>query len=196
MSNADQKTKEETTNILNYLNQRRYLDHLDWLPEGFDLYQDFKSTFGFEPTYPDGGSYGEYYYVSLKMEDPIEIEGYDVLLRASVYSGKGTMAATDFMVGSRTYQLKIDQVSTNDATIAIIDDAGIKVIESGLYDFAQTLVSNNSQYSEPKGVDEMSLETTKDGYQMKIVFQAININASNSNMFADYELIVLIAVPK
>lgn len=196
MSNADQKTKEETTNILNYLNQRSHLDHLEWLPDGFDLYQDFKSTFGFEPTYPGNGAFGEYYYVSLKMEDPIEIDGYDVLLRASVYSGKGTMAATDFMVGSKTYQLKIDQVSTNDATIAIIDDMGKVVVESRLYDFAQTLISGNAQYNEPKGADEMTIETVNEGYRLKIIFQAININATSSNMFADYELIVLIAVPK
>jgi len=197
MSNADQETKEETTNILNYLNQRRYLDHLDWLPEGFDMYQDFKTVFGFDPTYPGYGANGEYYYVGLVMEDPIDVTGFDVLLRANAYSQKGLVTHADFTIDTQSYQLKIDRISTSDALISVVDASGKSLVETQLFEFAQTLVSANDQSNTQKSVEEMTFDTSNNGNTLRIIFQSINFNTgSDSNDYADYEMIVLIAVPK
>jgi hypothetical protein len=78
----------ETTNILNYLEIRNYLQYLAWLPADFKTYdsqkygyvtnEKMKSVFGFEAAYEAISPESQYFYASLDRQKPFSISGYSV----------------------------------------------------------------------------------------------------------------------
>lgn len=88
-ADADKTLRLETTSILSYLGRRNYLEDVAWLPADFEPHKDMEKVFGFEPTYEDFGK-DNYFFANLDMEQPLPIQGYDVLLRAWHLSGHGS----------------------------------------------------------------------------------------------------------
>ncbi len=76
----------ELTNILSYLDSTSSLGYIKWLPEGFEVYKDLESTFGFKPTYPSGRDYGQYYNVNSMRSCRSIYPGYDVSV--NIFSGR------------------------------------------------------------------------------------------------------------
>ena len=47
------KDKEIITNSMSYLSRMEYTNKIEWLPDDFNMYEDFSDTFGFEEFYPE-----------------------------------------------------------------------------------------------------------------------------------------------
>ena len=197
---ASEYTRVETTNILYYLERSSSLEYIDWLPEDFTIYRDFKPTFGFEPTYPTYPN-GEqrYFNASLDAQKPLPVSGYDVVLNVFVgsYMKDKEMVDRDFELEGKTYRLKVNKVSGQEVRVSILDSSGIELVGTGLHEFVQGLAGETSVTKEALPPEEMSFDVMKDGYKLKIIFQNINYTiGNNADSDINYSFYVLFAAPK
>lgn len=196
---ASELTKVETTNILTYLDNRSSLKQVTWLPEDFNLYQDMKSTLGFEPTYSSSpGEQNQYFYASLDTTKPLNISGYNVsvVLYSDRYTEGKSSSPYNFTLNGVDYVLSAERVSKNEAIIRVKDSAGKEMISTGLYTFATALTKDGSQSKELATPDEMTLEVEQNGAKMKIIFQNISITYGNgTDAGVDYSAYVFFASP-
>ncbi|HBK53885.1 MAG TPA: DUF4153 domain-containing protein, partial [Syntrophomonas wolfei] len=97
-----------------------------------------EKTLGFEPAYKYLGVDQNNFFAHLDMQKPINIEGYDVLLQAGTYRGMDPkeIMTYNFEVHGFSYKLILDPVSAKEARVSVQNDAGDKLISTGLYDFA------------------------------------------------------------
>ena len=196
---ASEYTRIEATNILNYLQRSSSLKYIDWLPEDFTIYRDFKPTFGFEPTYPAymGGDQ-QYFNISLDFQKPLPISGYDVLLNGNAgrYMKENQMTDLVFELNAKSYRLKIDKISNLEVHVSIIDSRGNELVGTGLHEFAQGLAGETTLSKEGLDPNELSFDVIENEYKMKIIFQNISFAmGSGSDSGVDYTIYVLFATP-
>lgn len=193
--NASELTKVETTNILTYLDNRSSLKYVTWLPKDFSLYEDMKSSIGFEPTYSSSpGEATQYFYASLDAAKPLNISGYDisVVLYSDRYAEGKSSTPYSFTLNGVDYVLSAERVSKNEAAIHVQDSAGKEVISTGLYDFARNLAVEGDQSKESAAPEDMTLEVDQNGSKLKIIFQNISITyGSGTDAGVDYTAYVL-----
>lgn len=196
--NADETLRIETTSILNYLERRRYLDAVSWLPENYQDSSDMKKVFGFDPVYPQVGK-DDYFYAGLDMQKPINIEGYDVLLRADSYwhmDEKQEPSTYDFKVQGIQYKLVVERVSPLDARVSVKDAAGKELVSTGLYEFAASIKGLTNQPKESLDAETLTLDAAGSGSRLRIIFQNINISSSKEpGAGAAYDMFVLFDAP-
>lgn len=193
---ASDYTKIETTNILRYLERNSSLEYIDWLPDDFSIYDDLKSTFGFEPTYH---SYTDkdrkYFNVSLDEQEPLPVTGYDVLLSTFVGDYMTEKELKDFELNGKAYRLQVSRISNEEVRVSILNSLGIELIGTSPNEFAKKLIDEDNDTWKTLSPKEMSFEVTNNGYKMKIIFQNINYTSRNgSDSEMDYGLYVLFAV--
>jgi hypothetical protein len=192
-------TKSETTNILTYLNNQSSLKYITWLPKDFNLYEDMKSTIGFEPTYGNiPREQTEYFYASLDALQPLNISGYDI--SANVYSNRSLdmkeSTTFNFTLRGEKYILTTERVTKDEAVITVKDSKGQTLIKTGLYDFAKGIAVNSVLSKESMSPEDMTLDVEQNGYKLRIIFQNISITyGSGSDAGADYATYVFFASP-
>jgi len=192
-------TKSETTSILAYLDNQSSLKYISWLPTDFNLYEDMKSTIGFEPSYSNvPGAQSKYFYASIDALQPLNISGYDI--SANVYSNRSnnTKESTtfNFTLRGENYVLATERISTDEAIISVKDSTGKTLIKTGLYDFAKGVAVNGSLSKESLSPKDMTLDVEQNGYKLRIIFQNISITyGSGSDSGADYSTYVFFASP-
>lgn len=199
--NVPLKVREETTNILNYLNNRDYIKYVTWLPEDFNAYNDMNKILGFEPAYPQAEEYEEkeYFYLSSDMQEPYIISGYDIIYDS--YSdrwAKDHAEEYDLTVRGKPYKLVFERISEMELQIKVMDAAGQEVISTGLYEFVKTLPLHSS----PNGkgnieAEKMTLEVENDGYKLRVMLQNINgFSGEGQDKGIDYDFIVMFGAPE
>lgn len=192
---ASQTTRNETTNILTYLDRSSSLEYIVWLPEDFSPYRDMRATFGFEAYYYVG-DIGKYSYVSLDAQRPLPVSGYDVLL--SAFTGRypgGKEVDRNFELAGKTYRLSIARISSDEARVSILNSSGTELIGTDLKEFAHGLLDDITVPREALPPEDMSLDVLKDGYRMRIIFQSINYSERDVESGTDYSFYVLFGVP-
>jgi len=199
--NVPLKVREETTNILNYLNNRDYIKYVTWLPEDFNAYNDMNKILGFEPAYPQAEEYEEkeYFYLSSDMQEPYIISGYDIIYDS--YSdrwAKDHAEEYDLTVRGKPYKLVFERISEMELQIKVMDAAGQEVISTGLYEFVKTLPLHSS----PNGkgnieAEKMTLEVENDGYKLRVMLQNVNgFSGEGQDKGIDYDFIVMFGAPE
>jgi hypothetical protein len=189
----------ETTSILNYLQNRKYIEKIKWLPDHFNSYEDMKSTFGFETAYSEQPSQADYFYAAMQMDDTINIKGYDIMFTGHSYRGQGKedIQPVEFTVDNVKYQLEITRISPQETRVVVKDDKGKEMVGTGLYDFAKSLRGVSNQAKGALSPEEMTLMSEKNGYKLYILFQDVNITFGNStDAGADYNFWVLFSAPQ
>jgi hypothetical protein len=183
----------ETTNILQYLQNREYTEKIEWLPAEFNLYRDMKNTFGFETAYPERPHEADYFYAARQMGDAINIKGYDIMFNGYSYRGQGIndVSPVSFTVDNAEYQLVITRISPQETRVAVKDAAGKELVGTGLYDFVKSLRGTTEQDKGALSSEAMTLKTEANGYKLYILFQDINVNFGNyPEAGADYNFLV------
>jgi hypothetical protein len=188
----------ETVSILNYLEQRKYLKYIAWLPADFKTESKMKSTFGFEPAYEGINPEALYFNASLSNEKPLIINDFDLLIKTNSYMEmKEDRRITDFQISGRNYKLFVQRLSGLEVKVWVEDYRGLELIGTGLYDFAKSLSGIGPAPKEALPPETMTLELENKGYRLKIVFENVSINyGSNNETRADYSYYLLFAEPK
>ncbi|TCO72196.1 DUF4153 domain-containing protein [Marinisporobacter balticus] len=198
---ASEYTKVETTNILYYLERSSSLEYIDWLPEDFTIYHDFKATFGYKPTYPTHKNGDQQYInVSLDTQQPLLVSGYDVLLNTFVgrYMNEKEMKDFDFELNGKMYRLKVNRIPNDEVRVSILDSFGTELVGTDLNKFAKGIVGEETNVTkEVLPLKEMSFDVIKNEYKLKIIFQNISYaSGRGSDSGADYAIYVLFAAYK
>lgn len=197
-TDADLTLRQETTSILNYLERRRYLQEVPWLPADFKTYKDMEETLGFEPAYPHSGGNPNYVFAHLNMGKPLNIEGYDAMLQAGTYRGRDTkeIMTYDLKVRGVPYQLMLEPWSAQDTRVSLQNAAGETLVATDLYDFAVSVTGISDRPKEALDAKELTLDVDNNNYKLRIIFQNISIvYGTGENAGADYNMFILIAVP-
>ncbi len=195
---VDVALRQETTSILNYLARRKYIQDVAWLPADFKTSEDMQEVLGFEPAYRYGGGEQERSYANVDMQKPLEIMGYDILLRAEAYRGKVTEEITtyDFEVEGIPYQLRIKPLSAYDAQVSLQNAAGKELVNTSLYDFASSTIDANNRFRNDVDVEEMTLDVEDNSCKLRIIFQNYSITyGTDADKSADYNMFILVDVP-
>lgn len=199
-ADASKDTKIETTNILSYLDSQSSLEYIKWLPEEFDLYQDMEKVFGFERTYPYGiERENQHFFANLDAREPLNISGYDisVTVHSSRFMKNDSSELYPFTLEGVDYELSIERLSNLESKISIVDGSGKELIGTELHEFIKGL-AETEQGNQSKGAmsqEKMTLDISKNGYKLKVIFQNINIAyADDSDAGVDYSAIVLFGV--
>jgi len=200
-SDVSDITKSETTSILTYLDNRSSLEYVTWLPEDFNMYEDMKTTIGFEPTYSSyPGEETQYFYASLDAANPLNITGYDISV--NTYSNRSEnlkeSTAFDFAVRGTDYVLSVERVSKDEAIVSVMDATGKELVETGLHDFAKNMAGtgDGSLSKESLPPEDMTLDVDQNGYKLRIVFQNISTTYGNgTDAGTDYATIIFFSSP-
>lgn len=192
-TDVDFKVRLETTNILNYLQQRGYLSQVAWLPENFSPYRDMQNALGFGPTYGHTPDVGEYFNANLGSQ-ALAVSGYDALLQVGTYRQQEDVSHA-FTVNNREYQLVLRRTSPMEAQVVVQDAAGVEIISTGLQDFAMALKDKGIPEKEMLGAEQLTLEVANEKCKLRIVFQNISATFCDSiNAGIDYSMFVMVAI--
>lgn len=198
-SDVPEKVRVEITGKLEYLSRTSSLEYIKWLPEDFDLYQDFETTFGFEPTYSyTSDMESQYFHTNLDTLQPLSISGYDIawLLESGRYS-PGTPESYDFNLNMKSYSFRVEVLSTTDLRVSVTDENGTELIGTNFYDFAQELKSGLTSPKDLVSPEEMTLGYENDGYRLKVIFQWIDmVNNTLDDESVTYSAYVFFDAPE
>ena len=196
-SDVSRQDQYEVTNILDYLSSRGYSEGIVWLPANFDRYENMESVFGFGPVYNISDELpGSYYYLSLDMQEPVPVTGYDMAFNLYSYQYEEGQAENQFSftVRGTEYTMTVRRQSETEVVISVSDGAGNKLVETGLYDFALS-ISAPVENRQTLPVEDMTLETQQNGYKLKIVLQSFSMTETDGNPGAEYSFTALFGAP-
>ncbi|ADY55877.1 hypothetical protein Sgly_1579 [Syntrophobotulus glycolicus DSM 8271] len=209
-ADASLKLRQETTNILNYLERRNYLQYLTWLPEemktsgsrpsGNLTQEKMKAVFGFEPAYEGAGATSDHFYAALNMQKPLSVSGYDVMVALSNYRGmsmgkNGEEFERTVKIRNKDYIILAERLTPQEVRVSVQDPVGMEVIGTNVYEFATSLSGARNEPKEMLEPEVMSIHAENNRYKLKVIFQNINITfGTESDAGADYDLIVLFGV--
>lgn len=206
-ANASLELRQETTNILNYLERRHYLQYVVWLPEEIKSAESepyiylaegkMEDVFGFGPAYPGAVIDNQYFYAGLDMQKPVDISGYDVFVGIGSYRympKEKQPIATDVTIDGKNYVISAERLTPQEVRVSVKDGNGTEVVGTDLYEFAQALSAVGSEPKESLSPDSMSINVEENGYQLKVIFQSINITFGGGDAGADYDLLILFGV--
>lgn len=187
--NASLEVRKETTSILEYMERRHYLSDLTWLESDFDLWKDFKDTFGFDLAYSYDLPSNEF-YASINFDDLIPIENYSVLAHFNIYrEANYQYDPYEFVMNEKNYSIEIEKPDNLNAYISVVDENGVVLIQSqSLYDYVDIVKEDNGYNRNMMAVEDMMFDSENESYRLRIIF--LNIYLYNET--ADYDIYVLV----
>lgn len=198
-SDVTMKLRLESTSILNYLERRNYLQYMTWLPSDFKTFDQMKDTFGFEPSYESISPSTTYFYASLDMQKPMNIQGYDLMINASSYrntpESEKSRSTFDFQVHNVKYTLFIDRLTAQETRVSVKNAEGAELVGTNLYDFASSLSGAGTAPKESLPAEVMTLNVENNGSKLRIILQNVNISYGADDAGADYTFFVLFGAP-
>lgn len=193
-ADADLKVRMETTNILNYLDQRGHLSHVKWLPDDFSPYRDMQKALGFGPTYGHSPDINEYFNASLQPQEALPVAGYDVLLQVNTYRQQQDIAY-NFTIEGASYRLVLTSVGPLETRVAVQNAEGVDLVSTGLQEFVMALKDEVSHEKDMMGVAQMTLDVANERCQLRIVFQNISATfGDSSSQGIDASMFIMIAI--
>ncbi|HWP51471.1 MAG TPA: DUF4153 domain-containing protein [Clostridia bacterium] len=189
-SDISEADKEKIASAMEYLYHMNATNKLTWLPDSFDYYADFESTFGFS-RYGIPGKDNRYISVYISPELPFDISGYDILARASVGSNITVRETVcEFKKDNKSYTLL--KISRNERPYFVLAEAsGEELIVFDTYG----IFSRYNEFTEEQrtlSADQATFSVENDRAKLTIIVQNANINIGHSNYYADcYAMIAL-----
>ena len=182
--------KQKIASSVEYLSRMDYTDDIAWMPENFDIFQDFQDTFGFEE-YDALQGKAENIYVSRDTAQPVAIDGYDVMIHTLI----GPEKTQDTSVKDITYEGKtyyLDKAESKDGYVLILrDDKKTEILRfdtSEMFEKYTGYVTNNTALTN----DQASFVAESENAKMLILVQELNISADQSQTYKYANLDVLL----
>lgn len=194
-TNVPEKVRQESTSILTYLENRKYIKYVRWLPDDFKTYDGMENTLGFEPFYP--GNESQNFYASMDMQKPFSVEGYDICVNTFLNSSADQANTTsyEFKIDDAIYRLDFKQMPSKEWYVAVNSGDGSELIGTGLDEFTKSLITMGNQPQESYAPDKMTFDVENNGYKLRIMFQSINVYADSGHTTMECSLLVMFGTP-
>ena len=171
------KDKQTITTAIQYLSMMEYTKKIDWIPDNFDVYQDFKKTFGFsEYQKPDEHYQGV--YLGTDRSTPINIKDFDTFVTINLSMNEKNNEEKIFEFEKEGKQYTMLKVFNKEQTLKLIGENDQELISFN----TQELYDRFSDYTATKeliSVDEATF--TKENQQAKISIVVQNISLEKQN---------------
>lgn len=129
-SDIPEKDKIAITQSAFYLQRLGYNDDIAFLPDDYEIYNDFPRLFGFSETYPghqieyDGS---QYFYLEQENRYVVDITNYDVMAKLDIIDNQ-RVAPLSIEVDGEMYTVQVTMDYDDYPLIQIIDSEGIKYL--------------------------------------------------------------------
>lgn len=123
------KDKMAITQSANYIQRLGYNEDVAFLPDGYEIYNDFQRLFGFRQTYSEnqierGGS--QYFYMDEGNRYTMDISDYDAMARMEVVVSQD-VEPLNFEVNDEMYTLEV-VLEDDYPVIQIVDSEGVEYL--------------------------------------------------------------------
>ncbi len=129
-SDIPEKDKIAITQSAFYLQRLGYNDDIAFLPDDYEIYNDFPRLFGFSETYPghqieyDGS---QFFYLEQENRYVVDITNYDVMAKLDIIDNQ-RVAPLSIEVDGEMYTVQVTMDYDDYPLIQIIDSEGIKYL--------------------------------------------------------------------
>ncbi len=162
-----------------YLARMGYAGRVEWLPENFDVYRDFYTTFGFYQ-YDVPQTTGKWIGVSIDSSQPVDITGYDLLTRAEITNQQADAKICDLEHLGASYTLRRERAG-NTSDLVLTGDGNREVIRF----HADDIFSRYQGFAEEKSMlspEEATFSAENDNAKLTVIVQ----NASMQTSYTDF----------
>ncbi len=170
------------TNLMMYLQNLDYTDEVDFLPNDFQVYNDFRQVFGFDMTYPgmtgtDFEDLSVFYYLEEEFAYMVPLAGYDVLINQSLYhiDEDVEVERVEFTVEETDYIFE-KSVDENGHVWRIIgaDEAEIFTLDSQqIFEQVQENINVEGNISEQLTIEEATILLENDQVEVRVIVNAL-----------------------
>lgn len=182
--------KLKIASSVEYLSRMDYTDDIAWMPQSFDIFQDFQDTFGFEEyaAYPGKA---ENIYVSRDTAQPVSIDGYDVMIHTLIGPEKTQdTSVKDITYAGKTYSL--EKAESKDGYVLILrDDKKTEILRfdtSEMFEKYAGYVTNNMALTN----DQTTFMAESENAKMFILVQELNISSDQYQTYKYADLDVFL----
>lgn len=191
--NLPEGDKQKIIQSVQYLSKMNYTDEIEFLPNDFNVYEDFDKTFGFNShELPDG--YKQPISVFYDPSQPMGIAGYDVLIRTDISIPNKFMdpQSWEFKKSGQAYTMTKEEVDGHYYLI-VKDNKGQEVIRFNLNDIF-TRYSNYDVARSALSYDQALFTVENNSVGISVIVQSANIDFSpnGTQNFADFYVLVQI----
>ena len=188
----DNKSKDRIRDSMAYLAKMNYLDHITFINDDFDYYQDFENNFGFPLYYQD-----DYINNSLNLyldrDQIILISDYDFMLESDLHydiNRDNKSSNFQFVKDQQLYDVKINSAQ---GLITINDSKGQVMIEipaSTIIDKYQKYQGNNQEMT----IEDAVIELENQNVKIKMVIKNLDSYDQGlvNNFYANAYLLIKI----
>ena len=188
-SNISDDDKIKITKAVSYFESVNELKRLEFLPQNFETYKDFKDTFGFETSnvYVPNDQVSKSY--TLDSSQPMEIGSYDYLshINLQMPSEIANQEYGSVTKDGEQYSLLLN-VNDNDGAIMIVDSNNNEIISVPLETLFDSIYNIDSASIKGEvSADKMTFDCDNSAAKLRVVFQNVSIYDSGSkiNRYAD-----------
>lgn len=188
--NVQENTQREITSIMSYLYWREYHLELNYLKDDFDLYRDFKTSFGFDMYYGQPID-STFFYANLDRSNLFIEKPHDVFLIQELYRYSDQTSKNYALTHEgQAFDLNINRLNETDVVLSLTSSSET-ILEVNLYELALDIQSNTGGEGKLYTLEELSSSITKDRVELTIIFFFIGLE-ENPNTSADYDVAILV----
>jgi len=195
--NADLSDNDRTllTSGMQYLSDMREADRIQGVPEKFEFYRDFETTFGTAPYYGQKTEAVSGTYYSLDSSKPIDIGSFQYM--ASIYAStydKNMSEAVQSSINDNgnKYDLSVT-VSGSKMNLELRDSSGTVLLTASVDEMIDRIEANG--IAGEKGTtppEDMTFDVNGSDVSMRIIFQNASKEKSDGAVNYDTSMMVLL----
>ena len=170
-ANVSDEDRDTIINSIRYLDNMGYTSNIDFL-DTYSKSRDFDMIFGF-PQYDFGDKeYKSFYFP--RVNNPITINGYDIILRSNIIYSEGNKELGSFIKDGMEYRLMVDTSEANSKVILLNED------EEQLMSLDLSEIIDQVSASSTEGdltLEEATFIKENDQARIKIIVESIYTNS-------------------
>ena len=176
---VSEKDRKIITNTVQYLDRMGYIKEIEWFPRKFDVYNDFKDTFGFQE-YQESGDANQSVYLTVEPPLPINIAGFDQFIQIAVFRSDtdGEEEISDFEKEGKTYTLLKDTKGKR-VDLNLVEENGQEVISFNTQEIFEKFYNYNATKSTVT-VEEATFTKENRRAKLTLVVQNVSIEKPNN----------------
>lgn len=173
--NLNNEERKKIVNNVSYLERMEYFDEVSFIPDDFQMYRDFESTFGFRQ-YQDNENKEDSIFLSLLREEAISIQGYDfmTIILADMVEGNNEIQKAVFTYQDKKYTIEPLEQDKN-IFIRLLDENKNVIIEFPLEEIVNKFHGDYNVSNEINLKDATFL-VENDNVKMEVIIQEFYIN--------------------
>lgn len=194
ISNQD---KEIITNSVSYLSMMEYTKKIDWLPDDFNIYDDFSKTFGFDEYYPqqvDMKNQSVYVMLDTQLPMTIDISPYDTFVKFTLdlQNNNKDEKIADFEKSGKHYTL-VQKTTAGKVDIHVLGENNEELISfptQEIFDHFYNRITTKEQIS----VKEATFSKENSHAKLAFIVQNANIDKSQQPPYYYADLYMFVEI--